>query len=186
MNWWKRIFSWHSTVDPKPQGTYPWSAGFCVGGWIWTDWAGNDGVDHTFVYVPGTAGNNNRWYIAKSSGNSLTFSINDSAGTQRYYTLAATSTNWTPGNSKYFESCYNGTNTMIARHYNANNATWYNWGAGGDAIIGLSGQTSYVTIGSIAAAEVLNGYVGNLFITPYSSTYTNTNFNSGNGPKKPY
>jgi hypothetical protein len=182
-----RDYRLHNTlVDPKPDGTYPWSAGWCAGTWVWTDWAGDDGVDHTVAYVPGTAGANNRWYIAKSAGNSLTFSINDSAGTQRYHTLAATSVNWTASNSKYIETCYNGTNTMIAHHYNASNSTWYNWAAGGDAIIGLSGQTTYVDIGAIAATEMLNGYISNICFAPFSATYSNACWNNGQAPKRPF
>jgi len=57
--------------DFLPNGNYAYSGGWCASTWVYSDWAGNDGVFHYVLSVPATSGSNNYWAIYKYSSNSI-------------------------------------------------------------------------------------------------------------------
>lgn len=175
-------------VEPKPDGSYPYTAGWCAGMWVYTDWAGDDGVSHGIFEIPPTAGSNNRVALGKNSANELSFNIYDSAGLRmNYYVGSLTNTKWTAGGYKYIEGCTSNTGTVMMHYYNANNSTWYT-AIPSPAGTGIQdGQTNYINIGYTAFfAAYFDGYISNICFAPFSASYSNCAWNSGNPPKRPY
>ena len=156
----------------QSEGKYGYEDGFCIGGWVWTDWDGNDSVVHYFWNAVGTAGNNNRWWVNKAGSNVLTFYIYDNAGGTRYKALTPTLTNWSIGGWKYIEACSSNTGTLAARHYNMTNDTWYSWDITSTVGTGIQdGAFSEMRIGNYGAVQVLDGYFGPFKIGPYSAVW---------------
>jgi hypothetical protein len=154
---------------------------------IYTDWAGDSGVRHDFINIPGTAGNNNRWVIGNNAANEFAFNIFDSAGGLRIRYLAGTSTNWSANGWKMLQACTSNTGTMIARHYNYSNSTWYNWSSVDNTGTGIqNGQSNVAHIGSSAGSFTEDAYVGDICFDMYNAGYSMCNWSSGTSPKKPY
>ncbi|MBU2527729.1 MAG: hypothetical protein KKC03_14120, partial [Bacteroidetes bacterium] len=173
----------------QSEGGFAYASGFCLGGWVYTDWAGDDGVTHYIAAVPGTVGNNNSWHISKNSSNRVQFILHDSAGTFRYTFYTVTNVEWTSGNWKYIEICSNNTDNILQlRHYNVNNSTWYTAVTTYDTGTGVqNGQANYISVGSSLAAVPLNGYIRNLTIGPYNAIWPMLGWNNGRIPAaRPY
>jgi len=80
----------------------PFSAGEPVSFlfFVWTPWAGNDGVLHTIFDSQGTAANQNRILIQKTAANNLEFNIWDNATNLKQCSEAVTAVNWPAGTMK--------------------------------------------------------------------------------------
>jgi hypothetical protein len=164
---------------------YCYASGFCASAWVYTDWAGDDGVNHYLFVSPATAGNNNLWQVFKSNGDSIRFRLYDGAGAARIYELAVTNTNWTSGNWKYVEICSNNSdNVLSAHHYNVFNSTWYDWSVASGAGTGIqNGQSADLHIGNAANTNYCDCYQPEIHISPYSAIYPNRGFNGGKPPE---
>lgn len=172
----------NTLADPiASTGAYPYATGFCTGGWFWTEGSATRG----FLEAPGTAGNNNRWFVSMNNPTELDFAIFDSAGNYRFqYMGSVNDTNFTSGTWKYIEACSSNTGTLSVHHLNTNNNTWYDWPIPDNVGTGIqTGQTDYIKVGREGA---LDGYVHKIFVAPYNATYTFTDFNNGRSPPRPY
>lgn len=180
----------NTIADQSYSGTYPYNTGWCASFWVYTDWAGNDGVQHYISSVAGTAGNNNAWYIYKWSNDTIYFDLFSSAGAQGYRLVATDATNWAAGNWKYFEGCNSNTGTYFAHWFNVANNTWYTLTNNVGGMAGQDGQTTSIYLGESGANTMfLDGFISQLCIKPYSATYTYCGFNSGKPPSlssRPY
>lgn len=172
---------------------YGYEDGFCLGMWTFTDWAGDDGVTHNILFIPPTAGTNNRMVLHKYSNNVFYFEVFDSTGATLYYTTSVTNTNWTAGGGgKYVEVCSSNTGTLAARHYNYSNSTWYTWTGPTGAGTGIQdGQSDELHIGHEAVTDFLDGYIPEIHLSPYPSgafVWPQKGFRSGKPPKngRPY
>jgi hypothetical protein len=161
-----------------------YASGFCASAWVYTDWAGDDGVYHTFIDVPGTAGNNNRWRIVKNSNDTTQFHFYSAAANNyNRYSATLTDTSFTAGGWKYIEVCTDNSTLTKAHHYNHDNATWYDWNStAGGAFAVQDGQSSDMHIGHGANANYCDCYQPEIHISPYNAIYPNQGFNSGNPP----
>jgi hypothetical protein len=173
--------------DFLPNGNYAYSGGWCASTWVYSDWAGNDGVFHYVLSVPATSGSNNYWAIYKYSSNSIFFEVYDSVGNQEFISTSVDATSWTAGGWKYIEACWDNAGNPKARHYNVNNTTWYNWTTSVGSAGGMSGQHQSMYLGtSTLSTFPLDGNLGSVCIAPYKASYTLCDFNGGTPPKKPY
>jgi len=174
----------------ESEGDDCYASGFCASAWVYTDWAGDDGVGRRILFVPGTAGNNNRWDIRKDAANNLQFYFYDNAAAIRNYGVAVTGVNWTAGDWKYVEVCSNNSdNVLLGHHYNVGNSTWYTWSNAAGAGTGIqNGQSVELHVGHQSNASYLDGYISEIHISPYSDIYPNKGFNNGVPPvnKHPY
>jgi hypothetical protein len=159
-------------------------SGFCASAWVYTDWAGDDGVQHYIINVPTTGANANVLRLRKIAANSLYFDIWDGAGAQRVYSLVSNGTNWTAGGWKYIEACSNNSdNVLSAHHYNVSNSTWYDWSVAIGAGTGIqNGQSVDLHVGHAANANYCDCYQPEIHISPYNAIYPNIGFNNGDPP----
>jgi hypothetical protein len=166
------------------EGGYAYASGFCGWAWLYTDWAGDDGVTHQILTSPGTAGVNNRWIINKPNSNNVQFVLYDAAGALRQYTIVTTSTNWTAGGWKYLEWCSNNSdNVLKGRHYNVSNSTWYDWSSAAGAGTGIQdGQATDLHVGHDAGVNMVDGFVSEMGIGEYSDIWPQRSFNGGRPP----
>lgn len=164
-------------------GALSYLSGFNAGVWVYSDWAGDDNVQHRIV--KSTASGGQDWSIHKGSTNDLTFAINNGAVWKSVYTTV-TSTTWKAGTWKYVEAATDNTGNIKAHWYETNDSTWRTISTASGAGTGImSAQGSTIEVGSAAGTELLNGYLQYLFISPYNVAYTNRFFNSGKPPKSP-
>lgn len=166
---------------------YGYEDGFCADAWVWTPWAGDDGINRYILNVPSTAGSNNRWSLQKHDADILVFSIYDSAGGLRQYYTGADSTNWPTGEWKYIEACSNNSdNVLVARHYNAGNSTWYDWATAAGAGTGIQdGQATDLHIGHLSNTNYLDGYTPKIHVSPYPTgnfVWPQKGWNNGRPP----
>lgn len=168
----------------ESEDEYGYESGFCMSAWVYTDWAGDDGVTHYIIKSPPTAGSNNIWFIRKTNTDNLLFNLYDSAGAFRQTFLAVTGTNWSSEGWKYVEICSNNSDNTITGHwYNVANSTWYDLAGLGGAGTGIQdGQQPDLHIGHNANIEYLDGYISEIHIGPYSDIFPMAGFNSGNPP----
>jgi hypothetical protein len=174
--------------DPLPSGAYPFTSGFCVADWVYTDWAGNDNENHYVISSPDSSGGANSWYILKTNSNTPQFTVWDSSAVAKavYGWPALDNTSWTAGNWKYIEACTSNTGTLVARHFNVANATWYPWSSTTGSGTGIqNGQSSSIRFGQ-GTGIYMSGFKSAVCIAPYKASYTLCDFNGGTPPKKPY
>jgi hypothetical protein len=164
----------------EEEQAYGYTDGWCISTWVYTDWDGTDTGNHFIVYVPGTAGNANRWQINLVTG-SWIFLVYDSTGTGEQLSKAGTATNWAANDWKYIEACWDNAGTMAAHHYNVANGTWYNWDIPFGGAGAMAGQSSNMYIGS-NAANFTDAYFSEIWVVPYAAIYPNKGFNNGRPP----
>lgn len=175
-----------------PDGvTKAYEHGFCMGGWIWSDWGGSivsPSAGPLFAIGP-TA--NNWFYIYMSAAPAPThflFEVNGGiANKKETITINLSDTNWSPHNWHYLEACWNNIATPVAHHYNAKNKTWYTWNirtATGSAVMNDTSFQLY--LGHYAGAQQFDSYIYRPFIVPYTAGYSNSMFEGGKVPPLPY
>lgn len=155
-------------------------SGFCVSTWVWTSWTGVTGGGRYILYVPGTAGNNNRWEIRKTGSNNMAFYVYDNAGASKTAHLAATAANWSACSWKYIEVCTDNTGNVKGHWYNAANSTWYDMTSSAGAGTAIQdGQSTVMHIGAVNGATTIEGYIWRIALDPYNLAYPQTNFTDG-------
>jgi hypothetical protein len=160
-----------------------YESGFCASAWVYTDWAGNDGVSHFIMVSPATAGSNNLWRVHKFSDNSVEFDIYDSAGVARWILLIGTTINWSAEDWKYIEVCSENDGTMDGHWYNVANSTWYDMGAEQGIGTGIQdGQSDELHVGHNVTATFCDCYIPVVHIVPYSAIFPLEGFNLGRPP----
>lgn len=194
-----RVFS---LDNPLAQGTpAKYTAGFCVGGWVWTDWGGStmSAAIHTLISVPASAGVMNKWSIY---GNVLAgpqpamlfdvYDQNIGGHYHRIYNNNINDTNWSAHSWKYVEACFKPSlssplTVIKAKHYNSANLTWYDWLVPVSTSTQMpNGQSTTLSIGHALGVSQPDAYFYKPFIVPYSATYPDTFFNNGKLPPLPY
>jgi hypothetical protein len=185
-----RVYKLHNTLsDAKPDGSYPWSAGFCASTWIYSDWDGANSptVSTGILNTNQGGGPANAWYLGIDGTHNLLFALYDSAANVNYRYSILDATTWSAHAWHFVEICTSNTGTHFGHWYNVNNATWYDMFI--DYDLGTGIQTASLDplwVGKDVWGNYLEGYVSNVCIMPYSATYTNCNFNGGQSPKRPY
>ncbi len=77
---------------------------------VWTPWAGNDGVDHYLLDT--TVSGTNRVFLYKTAANVLTLRVNDAAGANKNRTINVDAANWPAGTMKAIAGSLTADNTM--------------------------------------------------------------------------
>jgi len=178
-----RRYELHNPLLQENGGVANWEGGFCLGGWLYSDW---DGTNTSYRYIfsaPGDAGNDNRWFVT-TSANGL-WVIHDAAGVSKSRVLALDATNWSAG-WKYVEACTDNTGTRAARHYNSANDTWYDWSgdSGGGTGIQDDADTRY-QIGNSSGGSCADAYFWNNKVGPYKAIWPMYGWGNGRPPSAP-
>ncbi|MFA4972897.1 MAG: hypothetical protein WC683_09805 [bacterium] len=122
---------------------------------VWTPWAGNDGVTR-FLFSMGNPAAANSMFIRKTNTNVLNFNIYDAAGAVRGCTEAVDATDWPAGTMKVIAASRDAAGNMLA-YLGGTAFTTQNAGAG-SGLMGAAAATIY--FGNRGAGlDPLNGLI---------------------------
>jgi len=163
--------------------------GFCIDGWLYTDWAGGDSVQRYAFGTP-TATDDQFYLLANDGSNNISFTVNHpvSANWRAVY-ASINATSWSAG-EHYVEICMDNSTLLKGRWYNSANSTWYQMSStSGAGAFSMTNMSNEFHLGSLSGAGHIDGYVNAVEISPYSAIWPMKSWNNGRMPmngRKPY